>query len=308
VDRVPGQGPSRPRGDSHGPRSPAPGQGGTTAPGTDPTGPTSGSQSPGNGSGGGGGQGDGTTPVTGTDTATSAESLPPADGTTVPAPPAASSPLPPATDAPSPAATPQAPVVPDATVAGIPAPARPVVAHRGVGRGSFAAVTVWPTAPVSITDQARRGLSISRAHRHGHSGSAHESAGPGVLSPASSSAGLTGTPAPWTGPVTAPAATQSGLLRATERRASAGAADAPTAHQGGSGGPAPQPQTPFGPPGRGVVGGGSGAPGGAAATGVVCAILTGFLLLAVCPPLRRFRLAPVMAGPEGFISLQQRPG
>jgi hypothetical protein len=169
-------------------------------------------------------------------------------------------------------------------------------------------VTVWPTAPVTITEQARRGLSIGRAHHAaGHTRSAHESAAPGVLSPTSSSADSAGVPA-WTAPATAPADTRSGLLRTAERRASAGAAGAPTAHQGGSGGPAPQPQTPFGPPGRGFVGGSSGAPGGAAATGVVCAILTGFLLLAVCPPLRRFRLAPVMAGPEGFFSLQQRPG
>jgi hypothetical protein len=244
---------------------------------------------------------------TSTDTETSAEGLPPADDATVPAPAIGSSLVPPATDAASVAATPQAPPALPATV-GSPAPTHTVVAHRGVGRGSYANVTVWPTAPVTITEQARRGLSVHRTHAGGHAHSAHGSVAPGVLSPTSSAADAAGITAPWTGPVTAPADTRSSLLRAADRRASAGAAGAPTAHQGGTGGSAPNPQTPFGPPGRGVVGGSSGAPGGAAATGVVCAILTGFLLLAVCPPLRRIRLAPVMAGPEGFLSLQQRPG
>jgi hypothetical protein len=249
--------------------------------------------------------------VTGTDTGTetSAEGLPPADDTTAPAPTTGSSVVPPATDAASSPVSPAAPQAPPAVpdTAGAPAAAHTVFAHRGVGHGSYATVTVWPTAPVTITEQARRGLSIGRAHAAEHSRSAHESAAPGVLSPTSSSADSADVPA-WTAPATAPADTPSGLLRAAARRTSAGAASARTAHQGGSGGPAPQPQTPFGPPGRGFVGGSSGAPGGAAATGVVCAILTGFLLLAVCPPLRRFRLAPVMAGPEGFFSLQQRPG
>ena len=78
------------------------------------------------------------------------------------------------------------------------------------------------------------------------------------------------------------------------------------AHVPHGGGGLPEP-TPFGPPGRGAVGGASGAPGATAGSAVTCAILVGILLL-TCPPLRRFRLLPVAAAPAGFPLLQQRPG
>ena len=42
--------------------------------------------------------------------------------------------------------------------------------------------------------------------------------------------------------------------------------------------------------------------------GAVAAILLAGLLLVYFQPLRRFRLIPVLPGPVGFVSLQQRPG
>jgi hypothetical protein len=66
--------------------------------------------------------------------------------------------------------------------------------------------------------------------------------------------------------------------------------------------------SPFGPPGRGSVAGASGVASAAAGSGAVSAILVAGLLLLGLSQLRRFRLAPVLAGPVGFVSLQQRPG
>jgi hypothetical protein len=69
--------------------------------------------------------------------------------------------------------------------------------------------------------------------------------------------------------------------------------------------PAP---SPFGPPGRGVVAGAAGAASAVAGSGVFAAILVGGLFLVGLRELRRLRLAPVMSGPVGFVSLLQRPG
>ena len=81
----------------------------------------------------------------------------------------------------------------------------------------------------------------------------------------------------------------------------------PAAH--GSGSPAlPAPSTPFGPPGRGVVGSGSGASTASATAGFVCALLTGIVFLLATPALRRHRMLAVVALPAGFTPLQQRPG
>jgi len=66
--------------------------------------------------------------------------------------------------------------------------------------------------------------------------------------------------------------------------------------------------SPFGPPGRGVVPGSSGVSSAAGGSGVVAAILVAGLLLVGFQQLRRFRLPPVMSGPVGVVSLQQRPG
>jgi hypothetical protein len=57
-----------------------------------------------------------------------------------------------------------------------------------------------------------------------------------------------------------------------------------------------------------VVAGASGIASAAAGSGVVTAILVAGLFLFAFQPLRRFRLAAVMAGPVGFVSFQQRPG
>jgi hypothetical protein len=40
----------------------------------------------------------------------------------------------------------------------------------------------------------------------------------------------------------------------------------------------------------------------------MCALLTGFFILLLTPPLRRHRFLPVMALSAGFTPLQQRPG
>jgi len=57
-----------------------------------------------------------------------------------------------------------------------------------------------------------------------------------------------------------------------------------------------------------VVAGASGVAGAVAGSGVFAAILVAGLFLVGLRELRRFRLAPVMAGPVGFVSLLQRPG
>jgi hypothetical protein len=92
-------------------------------------------------------------------------------------------------------------------------------------------------------------------------------------------------------------------------RSVASAQAGPARSVGSTGGrrglPAP---TPFGPPGRGAVAGAGAGSGVAAGSGAVAAILVAGLLLVYLQPLRRFRLMPVMPGPVGFASLQQRPG
>jgi len=80
------------------------------------------------------------------------------------------------------------------------------------------------------------------------------------------------------------------------------------ARSGSTGGPHGLPMpTPFGPPGRGAVAGAGSGLSAAAGSTVAAAILLAALLL-FSQPLRRFRLMPVMPGPVGFASLQQRPG
>jgi hypothetical protein len=113
-------------------------------------------------------------------------------------------------------------------------------------------------------------------------------------------------PVPWSAaPASAPAIATAHA--ATVNRDRPAHADARAAH--GSDSPTlPAPSTPFGPPGRGVVGSASGTSAASATAGVTCALLLGFVLLLATPPLRRHRILAVMALPAGFTPLQQRPG
>jgi hypothetical protein len=111
-------------------------------------------------------------------------------------------------------------------------------------------------------------------------------------------------PVPWSA---APAPAIATAHAAAVTRDRPAHADARAAH--GSDAPAlPAPSTPFGPPGRGVVGSASGTSAAGATAGVTCALLMGFVLLLATPPLRRHRMLAVMALPAGFTPLQQRPG
>jgi hypothetical protein len=153
-------------------------------------------------------------------------------------------------------------------------------------RGERAGLAGWwrRSAPGSLRLDASR-LDLSAPRTFGHVGS-----GSGVRSV-------------WSDP--APVASASrGAVR------SAPSADARPARSAGStssrrGLPAP---TPFGPPGRGAVAGAGSGSSAAAGSGVVAAILVAGLLLVYFQPLRRLRLMPVMPGPVGYASLQQRPG
>ena len=109
-----------------------------------------------------------------------------------------------------------------------------------------------------------------------------------------------GAPSGWSDPALA------SVLRSVAASTSrAGARPARSASTDGRHG-LPMP-TPFGPPGRGAVAGAGSGPSAAAGSSVAAALLLGGLLL-FSQPLRRFRLMPVMPGPVGFASLQQRPG
>ena len=190
-----------------------------------------------------------------------------------------------------------------------------VLAHasahvRRTARGSHPLVTVPATGPVNVADQTLVGV---RTDSPGFAGDGRPlfAHGPTPFDALR--------PDRWVRergaaqPAPEPVQASSNFLRAA---AAASGADADSGHHAGSrptaahvphgGGGLPEP-TPFAPPGRGAVGGASGAPGATAGSAVTCAILVGFLLL-TCPPLRRFRLLPVAAAPAGFPLLQQRPG
>jgi hypothetical protein len=109
-----------------------------------------------------------------------------------------------------------------------------------------------------------------------------------------------GVPSAWSDPAVA-----SVLRSVTASTSRSGARTARSASTGGRHG-LPMP-TPFGPPGRGAVAGAASGSSAAAGSTVAAALLLGGLLL-FSQPLRRFRLMPVMPGPVGFASLQQRPG
>jgi hypothetical protein len=113
-----------------------------------------------------------------------------------------------------------------------------------------------------------------------------------------------GIPAAWSG------AAPSGSDQHGSSRSSRGAGERRVPAIGSTGGLAgvPAPSSPFGPPGRGVVAGAAGVASAVAGSGVLAAILVGGLFVVGLCELRRFRLAPVMAGPVGFVSLLQRPG
>jgi hypothetical protein len=177
-------------------------------------------------------------------------------------------------------------------------------AHRMVSRGSSPSIAV-PASPVSAVGQARRPMlagpyrrdasdartgAPDRERRAAH---ALEGFGRRAVAPVVS----------WSDPVAGLSASRSavGSVRGADSR------PARSAGSSGGGGGLDVP-SPFGPPGRGVVAGAGGVSSAAAGSGVVAAILIAGLLLLYFQPLRRFRLSPVMAGPVGFFSLQQRPG
>jgi hypothetical protein len=111
-------------------------------------------------------------------------------------------------------------------------------------------------------------------------------------------------PAPWFESQAAATGTQPARVVAGVRPVRT---DARAAHESRTAG-LPSPATPFGPPGRGVVAGASGVASASATTGMVAALLAGFILLLAASPLRRHRLLEVVAMPVGFAPLLQRPG
>jgi hypothetical protein len=134
-----------------------------------------------------------------------------------------------------------------------------------------------------------------------HHAKSTQSSAPDLPSAQAPSLGL---PSPWSAaPATTTAATAHTPAVDRDRPVRA---DARAAH--GSSSTLPAPATPFGPPGRGVVGSASGMSGASATAGVTCALLFSFFLLLATPPLRRHRMLSVMALPAGFTALQQRPG
>jgi hypothetical protein len=200
------------------------------------------------------------------------------------------------------------PKVPDAAASA--PPAHVLGAHHGAGHASHTTVIARPATGVSpapaatIAGAAWHGLNSAPPRRLGHDRSEDRS-GPVPSADPRSPARYAGLSSPWTGP--APGTGHADLLRAAARPAGAMTPRTSRARDTGHGS-LPQPSTPFGPPGRGVMGGSSGGAAGAATASVVCAMLTGFLLLLAYPPLGRRRLLPTAAVPAGFASLQLRPG
>jgi hypothetical protein len=173
------------------------------------------------------------------------------------------------------------------------------------GRAKSLAATVPASWPVAVTARGERAL-LAGWWRRGAPGSRSVDASR-LDSPALRTVGHVGSGSGvrsiWSDPAPVPSASR-GAVR------SAPSADVRPARSAGSSGgrgglPAP---TPFGPPGRGAVSGAGSGSSAAAGSGVVAAILAASLLLVYFQPLRRLRLMPVMSGPVGFASLQQRPG
>jgi hypothetical protein len=176
---------------------------------------------------------------------------------------------------------------------------------RGVRVGRSSVALVVPASAVSAVAQSRRPL-LAGPFRRGASDAragGRETASRGRAGLEGFGLPRAGSGAAWANPVVASAssrgATGSSRVDGGRRARSVSSTD------GGGGLSVP---SPFGPPGRGVVAGAGGVASAAAGSGVVAAILVGGLLLLCVQPLRRFRLVPVMAGPVGFVSFQQRPG
>jgi hypothetical protein len=215
-----------------------------------------------------------------------------------------------AIDDPASSTTPAAPAasvpasVADASPA-VDAPARsafPAAGWRGRGReASTAFATAFPTTAVARAHRPQLGASVPR----NWSGDAM----PGTANHHASTLRADAVLASATdrGPsldsTTGVSASRSAIVTA---HASGGQPARSALSSGGRGGP-PVP-SPFGPPGRGSVVGGGGVASAVAGSGAMSAILVAGLLLLGFSQLRRFRLAPVLAGPVGFVSLQQRPG
>jgi len=171
---------------------------------------------------------------------------------------------------------------------------------RGSGRASTAFASALPATVVARAQSPRLGApltqdswsgAMARGAKH-HAGIARADAplAPGAVV---RSLGLTAGGSAFSGAV-------------VSARVSGGRPARSVLSSGGRGGlPVP---SPFGPPGRGSVAAGSGAASAAAGSGVVSAMLVAGLVLLGFSQLRRFRLAPVLAGPVGVVSLQQRPG
>jgi hypothetical protein len=199
--------------------------------------------------------------------------------------------------------------VPASVAAGSPAvavPARsafPAAGWRGSGReASTAFATAFPTTVVARAHRLQLGASVPRdwsgdampalAKHHAstlRADAALASATDTRVPPLDSTTGVS---ASWSAVVTAHAS---------------GSQPARSALSSGGRGGLPVP-SPFGPPGRGSVVGSGGVASAVAGSGAMSAILVAGLLLLGFSQLRRFQLAPVLAGPVGFVSLQQRPG
>jgi len=177
----------------------------------------------------------------------------------------------------------------------------PIGAHSHArAMSAFAAVPAgWP---VTLTPRGDRALRVGswRPSAPGPrtvGAARHNLLAPGALERLGSRPAM---PAAWSD-----RAVPSGSRSMAASTSRAGARPARSAATGGPHG-LPMP-TPFGPPGRGAVAGAGSGSSAAAGSSVAAAILLAGLLL-FSQPLRRFRLMPVMPGPVGFASLQQRPG
>jgi hypothetical protein len=175
--------------------------------------------------------------------------------------------------------------------------------RRGLGReASTAFATAFPTTVAARPHRPQLGPFVPR-HRSGDAmpGTAKHHAR--TLRADAALASATDTPVPSLDSTTGVSASRSAVVKPP---ASGGQPARSALSSDGRGGlPVP---SPFGPPGRGSVAGAGGVASAAAGSAAMSAILVGGLLLLGFSQLRRFRLAPVLAGPVGFVSLQQRPG
>jgi hypothetical protein len=179
-------------------------------------------------------------------------------------------------------------------------------AHRvRAGRVSSSIAPVAASWPVALAARAQRPVLAGPSRRGASDSVAVDAARPDPRArrPVEAFGPRAGLPFAWSSPAMSVSAPRdaAGTARTADRR------PARSVGSSGGGGGLPVP-SPFGPPGRGVVAGVGGVASAAAGSGVVAAILVAGLFVVLLQPLRRFRLVSVMAGPVGFVSLQQRPG